>query len=54
MHFLTIEDNEGDLLLITEALKENKKNNKRRTVSLEPTNEPAKHPSSSNKFQNSN
>lgn len=27
MHFLTIEDNEGDLLLITEALKENKKNN---------------------------
>jgi hypothetical protein len=25
MHFLTIEDNEGDLLLITEALKENKK-----------------------------
>jgi len=28
MHFLTIEDNEGDLLLITEALKENKKNNR--------------------------
>ena len=27
MHFLTIEDNEGDLLIITEALKENKKNN---------------------------
>ncbi len=25
MHFLTIEDNEGDLLIITEALKENKK-----------------------------
>lgn len=27
MHILIIEDNEGDLLLITEALKENKKNN---------------------------
>lgn len=27
MHFLIIEDNEGDLLLITDALKESKKNN---------------------------
>jgi hypothetical protein len=31
-----------------------KRNDKRRAVSLEPTNEPAKHPSSSNEFQNSN